>query len=140
MPKIYSFTHLAEPSGKGRPKFRRSTGHTYTPTKTRNEQANIAWTAKAAFGSPRLAGSLATVIHVYCQAPLSWSGRKRAAAINDETLRPDKKPDIDNIVKLYFDALNDIAWLDDKQIVTCIVHKRYAWQNGVKVTFWELPS
>ena len=36
-----------------------------------------------------------------------------------------KKPDIDNCEKLTYDGLNQLAWPDDAQIVSCRHIKRY---------------
>ena len=38
---------------------------------------------------------------------------------------PAKKPDIDNIAKAVLDALNKVAWEDDRQIVKLTVEKLY---------------
>ena len=40
--------------------------------------------------------------------------------------RPTKKPDLDNIAKIILDALNHVAWQDDKQVVCMILTKNYA--------------
>ena len=37
-----------------------------------------------------------------------------------------KKPDCDNIQKAVLDALNKLAYADDKQVVSSFVDKRYA--------------
>jgi Holliday junction resolvase RusA-like endonuclease len=39
---------------------------------------------------------------------------------------PTKKPDADNILKLVADALNGLAYVDDKNIVTAHAHKVYS--------------
>ena len=41
-------------------------------------------------------------------------------------IRQNKKPDIDNIVKIILDALNKIAFKDDNQITKIEVEKRYS--------------
>ena len=52
--------------------------------------------------------------------------------------------DIDNYMKAIFDALNERAWVDDKQI--CICHARKAWTASndepgyIKVSIEELPE
>lgn len=38
---------------------------------------------------------------------------------------PTKKPDVDNIIKIIADALNGVAYNDDKQIVMCSCGKYY---------------
>lgn len=51
---------------------------------------------------------------------------------------PLKKPDVDNVAKIILDALNGIAYRDDKQVVTLIVKKSYAGESGVGVTISEV--
>lgn len=41
---------------------------------------------------------------------------KKTAMLSGELL-PTKKPDIDNIVKAVLDALNEVAYRDDTQVV-----------------------
>lgn len=68
-------------------------------------------------------------VRVYIQAnfkaPKSWSKRKKAQAALG-MYRPTKKPDADNIAKAICDALNGVAYKDDKQIVELKVEKYYA--------------
>lgn len=64
-------------------------------------------------------------IFVYMKVPASFSNKKRELALNGY-LRPDKKPDWDNISKNICDALNGIVWPDDKAIVDGEFHKLYA--------------
>ncbi|WP_083795399.1 RusA family crossover junction endodeoxyribonuclease [Thermosinus carboxydivorans] len=40
------------------------------------------------------------------------------------------KPDIDNIMKITADALNGLAYLDNKQIISCTVGKYYSNVQG----------
>ena len=40
-------------------------------------------------------------------------------------IRPTKKPDNDNIAKIILDALNGVAYQDDKQVVSLQVEKYY---------------
>ena len=46
---------------------------------------------------------------------------------------PTKKPDVDNIAKVYLDSLNKVVYKDDKQIVDLLVVKRYAEGEGVEM-------
>jgi len=47
----------------------------------------------------------------------SWSKKKKLALENGSTIFKDKKPDLDNLQKSFFDVCNTIIWLDDAQIV-----------------------
>jgi Holliday junction resolvase RusA-like endonuclease len=53
--------------------------------------------------------------------PDSWSKKKRERSGGWKTSRPD----LDNIVKVYKDALNGVVWKDDCQVVKETVTKRY---------------
>jgi len=48
-----------------------------------------------------------------------------------------KKPDVDNYVKLLFDALTGIVWLDDAQVTDLHVSKRFGARDEVIVTIRE---
>lgn len=71
-------------------------------------------------------------IFVYMKVPASFSNKKREMALNGY-IRPDKKPDWDNISKNICDALNGIVYADDKAIVDGEVHKLYAEVDYVNV-------
>ena len=53
-------------------------------------------------------------------------------------IRPTQKPDADNIAKSVLDALNGLAYADDKQIVTLVVDKYYDEEPCVHVKLIEL--
>ena len=76
---------------------------------------------------------LSVVINVYKQVPASYSNKKRERALAGE-IRPTVKPDCDNIAKNINDALNGIAFPDDKQIVSLTVNKFYAFDERVEVS------
>ena len=51
------------------------------------------------------------------------------------------KADIDNLQKLVFDALNGVAYDDDKQIAFAIAYKRWITDetdSGIHINLWEL--
>ena len=113
------------PQGKARPRFTRQ-GRTYTPKPTRDYEAAI---KDAALRAAMLQGWLKTDqalrVHVcaWFLVPKSYSKKKRAACEAGD-IYPAKKPDADNIAKC-LDALNDVVWHDDAQVVECVVRKRY---------------
>lgn len=83
--------------------------------------------------------ALVTMIEVNMPIPKSFSKKKREQALNNEIF-PIVKPDCDNIAKNINDALNGIAYPDDKQIVSLIVTKRYAENEAVKVSIFDLAE
>lgn len=68
---------------------------------------------------------LEVIIRAFYEIPKSTSKKDRVRIQNYE-LYPTKKPDADNIAKVVCDALNGMAYKDDKQIVNMTVRKRYA--------------
>lgn len=113
-----------EPVGKGRPRFVRATGRTYTPEKTERYEnlVKLAFIKEYPDIAP-IEGPISVYMVANFSVPKSWSKKKQALAIAG-VLRPTKKPDTDNIAKIK-DALNGIAWVDDAQVVEESISKNY---------------
>ena len=59
----------------------------------------------------------------------------------DGILKPAKKPDADNILKLGLDALNGVAYADDKQVIEVRCRKFYSVSSGyLKVSVSEVKA
>jgi Holliday junction resolvase RusA-like endonuclease len=71
--------------------------------------------------------------------PTSVSKKRQYAMIMGE-IPPQKKPDWDNIAKIICDALNGIAWRDDKQIRNGSVCRKYSECPRVYVTIREIEK
>lgn len=82
-----------------------------------------------------LEGPLIVDIDSYFQTPQSWSGAKQER--HEGRYRP-KKPDKDNIEKIYFDAMNKVIFLDDKQIVSGRTRKYYSMNPRTIIRVTEL--
>ena len=137
----FMLTYLVEgnPIGKGRPKFARRGNFVsaYTPTKTRDYESVIKDAAQKAMGSNELLETPVTVaIYIRVGIPASFSKQKRKDAL-EGIIKPTKKPDIDNIAKCFLDGMNDIVYLDDKQVVNLHVTKLYAETPAVEVMVKE---
>ena len=63
-------------------------------------------------------------IEVFLNIPKGITKSVKVGMANDE-IKPLTKPDVDNIAKLVLDALNGVAFVDDKQIIELSVKKRY---------------
>lgn len=122
-----------EPIGKGRPRFSRQTGHTYTPEKTARFEERLAWAAQSTMNrAPLFEGPLTMLINAYFSIPASKPAKWRAAALEEKIL-PTKKPDIDNIIKGVADALNKVVYVDDTQIVTLAAGKFYSDRPRIEI-------
>lgn len=124
-----------EPVAKARPRMTRS-GHVYTPDKTTKAENEIrrAWQEK--HGSI-IEGPVAVSVVFMLKMPETWSKAKKLMAQYREVL-PTKKPDVDNLVKTVFDALNGLAYDDDKQIVELSARKVYACKPGTVIRVREI--
>jgi Holliday junction resolvase RusA-like endonuclease len=92
-----------------------------SPEQTRNKLTVATIGSNAMQGQPPLEGPLYVNIVATWPWPKSMSLKKRAAHHGYYTARPDA----DNIAKLLGDALNNIVWRDDSQIIFLNVSKVY---------------
>lgn len=140
---MIKFTYHGEAVGKGRPRVSRRGNyvHTYTPEKTRvfEEAIRFEFMASNSDTMPVFDREtpLIAKVTIGCSIPKSYS-KKKQALCRDRVLVPTKKPDIDNILKAVFDALNGYAFEDDVQIVKVYAEKRYAVEPFVEVEIDEL--
>ncbi|MGM9630385.1 RusA family crossover junction endodeoxyribonuclease [Butyricicoccus sp.] len=122
------FSVPGEPQGKGRPRFSRHNGRTitHTPDKTVLYENLVVTEYQAQMGAFRFPddAQLRMSVWAYYGIPKSTSKRKREA-MKAGTIRPTKKPDVDNILKCVADALNGVAYRDDAQIVEVVMEKFY---------------
>lgn len=119
-----------EPQGKARPRFSRRSGTVYTPAKTAKYEKEIRQAFLDAGGKMIPAGSyVAVTVDAYFRIPKSYTKRKRLECEHN-IIRPDKKPDIDNVLKVVLDALNKVAYKDDKQVIGVICRKWYSRSSG----------
>ncbi len=125
-----------EPVGKGRPRFTRR-GRCYTPKTTEQAERLVQSVGQSQFGGDPMTGPLAVELLAVSSIPRSWSGKKQMAAKLGE-VRPARKPDFDNLIKLYCDGLNGIVWEDDKQIVDGRCIKVYGDRPCVLLWFWPV--
>lgn len=127
-PSTIAFVIPGTPVGKGRPKFARRGTFTvaYTPEKTASYENLVKLAAAEAMGGREvISGAVCVGIHLFVTPPASWSQKKQRDAISGRGIFPTTKPDVDNVIKGIFDAMNEIVWKDDKQVVDVVVSKRY---------------
>lgn len=133
------FTVLGEPKGKGRPRFNTRTGHAITPKDTVNYESLVRLEYAQQTDGFRFQDDamLDMRILAYYSIPQSKSKKVKAAMLNNE-IRPTKKPDMDNVVKIIADSLNQVAYRDDTQIVDCQCRKFYSEQPRVEVIIKQI--
>ena len=136
---MVTFRVEGPPQGKGRPRFSTRGGFvkTYTPQTTVTYENMIKASAMVAMGaSEPLESPIAVFLHVTKGIPASYTKKRIEACLNGSE-RPTKKPDIDNILKCYLDAMNNIVYKDDKQVVTIHATQVYGTFPVVEVLVKE---
>ena len=121
--------------GKQRPRIGRY-GNVYTPQKTKDYEELIRQEYIRNFGERRTNAPVSIEIIAYFEIPKSWSKKKKEQACLG-IIKPTTKPDIDNITKTILDALNGVAYEDDKQVVYCSILKWYSIEPKVAINIRE---
>src|SRR5699024_8530062 len=136
------FTVLGEPHGKGRPRFaarynpvtQEAYGQAHTPEKTVIYE-NLIRTEYSiqTHGFRFLDDAMLDMrIHAYYSIPKRTSPKKGMAML-EVKIRPTKKPDMDNVLKVVADSLNQVAYKDDTQIVDAQCRKFYSETPKIEV-------
>ncbi|MDR3243444.1 MAG: RusA family crossover junction endodeoxyribonuclease [Elusimicrobiota bacterium] len=136
-----NFTVWGEPTAKGRPRFARRGKFitTYTPQKTMNAENDFKLQSLKYKPVKPLDLPIAIEIRVFRSIPASWSVKKQFEA-NRGTIKPITKPDCDNYTKLILDAMNQIFFRDDSQIVRLQVEKAYSCSPRIEISMTELED
>jgi len=129
------------PVAKGRPRVTRA-GHVYTPQKTRDYEGRIR-NATMILMAGRKPTALPCIVHigVFFEPPRSLSKKKRAELFAGGGFHA-IKPDLDNVVKAALDGIcgENMAILDDKQIVEICSYKTYAEAAKLSIDVFEVTS
>lgn len=125
---------------KQRPRLGR--GRVYTPQETINYEClvrNCYYDCAKNMGWKPIDGPIRVELEVFFPIPKSDSKKKKSLKLSG-SIRPTIKPDVDNIAKSILDALNGLAYADDKQVVDCRVGKYYGDDPSVYVKIIELGA
>jgi len=138
-PGAIFFEVPGNPQGKGRPRFARA-GHfvkVYTDKQTVNYETFIREMFYLAYPEfVPLEGQLEIELDVHC--PVAKVSKKKRALMLDGSLKPAKKPEVDNILKVFLDALTGLAFKNDNQVVRALIEKRYSERPHVEIFLKEV--
>ena len=125
--------------GKGRPRFAKYGNFvkTYTPSETASYENLIKLQFRISCGDWYSEMPLKMKLTAI-QSIIKSATKKGKAMMLSGELRPTKKPDADNIIKIICDALNGIAYKDDTQIVEIEFKKVYGELEKVIVEIEEI--
>lgn len=126
-----------KPQGKARARTVNHGGrvHSFTPKQTVEYEALI----KQCFEQAKpddwepLTSLVEMTVRAVFPVPKSYSKKRREWCLKGWDF-PSVKPDCDNIAKVICDALNGLAYVDDKQIIKLTIIKEYGEEPGVEVT------
>lgn len=133
----YKFEIYEKAIGKGRPRYSAKNHKMYTPkrTSTFEEKVKSAFLEKYSIEIAPTEKPLEAIIKVYFEIPKSFSKKKRISLMYTPY---NKRPDCDNLAKSILDALNGLAYKDDKQITYLSVEKLYGTENKIEVDLEEI--
>jgi Holliday junction resolvase RusA-like endonuclease len=128
-----SFVIPTKPMGKERPRLT-GRGAVYTPTKTKVYEnfikgCYIEQCGDVSFGDR----SISMTVKAYVPPLSKFRKAETEAALRGE-LKPTAKPDADNILKAILDALNELAYNDDRAIYKISVERIYSNDPRTEVT------
>lgn len=136
---MISFVIYGEPVAQQRPRSTTIHGYTrhYDPPKSKNYKHYVRMISKKYAPKHPLSTPISLSISIYRPIPKSWSQKKKRKATNKEIL-PTTKPDIDNYAKAIKDALSNLMWNDDRQVVALDAKKFYGETPRVEIIIKEL--
>lgn len=136
-----TFSVVGVPKGKERPRVIRDKdgkSRAYTPTATKNREQRIAKAYLDAANGYKFGDKpIKITMEFYYPIPTSWTKREKESAMEGRRC-PCVKPDLDNACKLVMDALNGVAFGDDKQVLYMSASKRYGDVARTEVTIEEV--
>lgn len=132
---VIKITIPGPPIAKGRPRLGKWS--TYTPEKTVNYENLVKYSfIEQCKDVKPLEGPLYLFVKFYMPIPKSES-KKNKALMGLDIIKHTKKPDLTNMIKAIEDGLNGFAYIDDSQIVTMYITKKYSETPRVEVEITE---
>jgi len=129
-----------KPIHKNRPRFARRGNFVITYNDQRAKEDKFLLLVREQFKQPPFMGPIRLSCGFYMPIPESTSKKKRQAMIC-EVIRPEKKPDLSNLIKFVEDCLNETVWGDDKQIVSYgAMEKFYSEEPRTVIRIERLPA
>ncbi|KQC47080.1 hypothetical protein AP057_13870 [Geobacillus sp. Sah69] len=138
---MIKFIVYGEPVAQGRPRATIINGHIrmYDPKKSKDFKDYVRLVASEHRPEKLIEGPISLDVKVYKPILKSFSKKKKAAAEAGQ-LRPTTKPDVDNYVKGVKDALKNVIWKDDSQVVDLHISKWYSETPRVEITIMPIDE
>lgn len=104
----------------------------YDPKRVNDFKKAVAEEARLLYRDKPLNGPLKVVVRFYRPIQASSSKRQKALKASGDVL-PATKPDLDNYIKSFLDALHGIYWADDNQICQIDARKFYGVKPRIEI-------
>jgi len=139
LPKKIEFIVYGKPVAQGRPRATTINGRIkmYDPKKSSEYKNYIRLVASQHAPKELLDGPLQLTVRVYRPTLKSFSKKKKKLA-EEGKIRPTTKPDTDNYIKGIKDALKNVIWKDDSQVVDLQVSKFYSEKPRIEVKIEQI--
>jgi Holliday junction resolvase RusA-like endonuclease len=134
---MIKFEIPGEPVPKARPRLSRY--GVYTPKRTSDYEYLVKQSFLSSTNMGPLTGPLFVYMELYYKIPKSAKKADRIA-MEQRIIRPTKRPDVDNCVKSILDALNEVAYKDDSQVVDVFCRKFYANEPKSVITLMQIDE
>lgn len=130
----FTFEVAGKPEPQRRPRAFARGGHARVHNDPRNETYadRIRWAWRAAGG--RCFGEAPVIVWVIAEFPRPkghWRTNGELSAAGHRSPHFMGTPDGDNIAKGVCDALNGLAWVDDRQVISLTVEKHWVVDQGL---------
>jgi Holliday junction resolvase RusA-like endonuclease len=131
----YKIVILGDPIAKKRPKFARRGNFVTVYDAQKKETDDIKIQLLAQWPYKPIETGLEIEILFYMPIPASWSKKRKEEALKSETHK--SKPDLDNLVKLFFDAMNNVIYSDDRLIYKLTAGKCYDLNPRTEIYIYQ---
>jgi len=141
MRKYFFLVVPGQPIGKARARTVKAGNKfiSFTPKNTRCYEATIRQFFAALYpAAVPFAGPVYITANVYVQLPNSRDKKKDKEKIDADKLRATGRPDTDNCLKSFTDALAGLAYRNDSQVVTIHVEKFYSRRPRAEIEVGEV--
>lgn len=137
--KTLKFRVFGEAIPLGRPRAVSIGGRirTYTPQKSIQEKAAVRAIVQQAmveqeWKMPSQDMPIKVELTIRCKCPLAKAKWVHAAARQGLIVPLSAKGDVDNVLKLYLDAMNEVVFPDDKQVFKAVVTREYLTEKDLE--------
>ena len=140
---MIQITIPGDPQAQGRPRFARRGGfvQTYDPPESKKYKELVKLHAAKYKPKELLNEALVVEIDIFKKPPQSISKvKKNRLELENESLRPLTKPDLDNYAKGIKDSLTGVIWTDDSKVVELMVRKFYSLNPRAEVRIKTLEE